>query len=276
MEEHMQKAALVICAALMLLAFACSENDDPTDTDILGYSLDQFVSSAAVHDSVDASADAELDFRGLFSYEIVSSADGFSPRASVNAGYDLPWDTFQQGYYVPQDNNRTWFPNSNLPGAFKVNQAGFFRLYRTVKVDNGIRGEKNVELRGLTTHTIPNWNSVDEEAIRIADLLQGIAAYDSVQFTASDGYTRVYVPEHVNDGYYLLSSEVTTFPNYNASMTGGQKKFKKLAAITVYGATGDTGHTFALALQNKADMIFTIPASMTGYTSTVMDPGKQY
>ncbi len=267
----MTKTALIICASLLLLLFACSENDDPTNTDILGYSLDQFISTTAVHDSVDAASDAGLDFRGLFSYEIVSSTDGFSPRASVNAGYDLPWSTFAQGYFVPTDNNRTWFPNSNLPGAFKVNQAGFFRLYRTVSVDNGLRGTKNVELRGLTAHNIPNWTGVDEEAIKLSDLLQGIAAYDSVQFTASDGYARTYIPEHVNDGFYLLNSEVTTFPTFNDSMSGGQKKFKKLASITVFGATSDAGHSFDLAPQNKADMIFTIPASMNGFVSTVME-----
>ncbi len=270
----MRKAALLLCAALLLLVFACSENDDPTD--IMGYSLDQFVTSTAIHDSVDANDEDGLDFRGLFSYEIVSGTDGFSPRASVNAGYDLPWNTFRQGYFVPSDNNRTWFPNSNLPGAFKVTQAGFFRLYRTIEVDNGLRGTKDVELRGLSTHTIPNWNSEDEDAIKLSDLLQGIAAYDSVMFTAADDYSRTYIPDHVNDGYYLLTSEVTTFPTFNASMTGGQKKFKKLATITVYGATSDSGHSFDLAPQNKADMIITIPASMNGFDPTVMEGKSRY
>jgi len=58
-----------------------------------------------------------------------------------------------------------------------------------------------------------------------------VADYDSVRFTAPDGYVKYYNPKQIHDGYYLLNSEVTTFPSFNASMPGSQKKFKKLASV---------------------------------------------
>ena len=45
-----------------------------------------------------------------------------------------------------------------LPSAFKVRNAGLFRLYRKVDVDAGNRGSKLIELRGLSTYTVDNWS----------------------------------------------------------------------------------------------------------------------
>jgi hypothetical protein len=267
----MKKLTYFIVIMLLLIGLAaCSEDDNPTGEDVLGYKLDQFVDAAAVRNIVDAEAEETDDFRSLFAYEIVSGEDGYSPRESENAGYDLPWNLFSGGYYVPSDNHRTWFPDADLPGAFKVRDTGLFRLYRKVEVNAGLRGTKQVELMGLTTYPTENWAGGSEDAIKLSDLLQGIAVYDSVGFVAADGYTKYYQPELVNDGYYLLNSEVTTFPNFNDSLPGSAKKFKKLASVEIYGATSDMNTDIVLAPQVSANITFTVPADLSGYTSTVM------
>ncbi len=256
--------------ALLLSLVACSENDNPTDEDVLGYKLDQFISADSVRNHVDSEADATDDFRSLFAYEIVSSGDGFSPRASSFAGYDLPWNIFAGGYFVPSDDHRTWFPDANLPGAFKVRDADLFRLYRKVEVNAGVRSSKQVELKGLILYPTENWDGESEDAVKLSDLLQGIAVYDSVGFVAVDGYTKYYQPELISDGYYLLDSEVTTFPNFNDTLPGSAKKFKKLATVQIYGATTDMTADIVLAPQDKFDISFTVPENLSGFTSTVM------
>lgn len=261
---------LTLVLVLLLGLFACTEKDPPTGEDVLGYSLDQFIPADSVRLAVDPGADIDEDFRTLFAYEIVSGADGYSPRESVNAGYDLPWETFALGYLVPSDDHRTWFTATTLPGAFKVRDTGMFRLYRKVDVSTGISGSKMVELGALTKHQVANWNSENEDAIKLSDLLQGIATYDSLTMFAADGYSKTYVQDLISDGYYFLDSEVTTFPTYNSELPGSVKKFKKLAKIEVYGSATPQNYTFDLTPNDKADLIFNVPADLTGYTSTVM------
>ncbi|MDY0150662.1 MAG: hypothetical protein RBS43_00140 [Candidatus Cloacimonas sp.] len=267
----MKKLSILLFVLLVLLTFGCSEKDDnPTDTNIYGYSLDQFISKTAVRDVVDATQPDSLDFRSLFAYEIVS-ADSlpWSPRMSSNAGYDLPWESYKQGFYVPSDSKKTWFPPVlGIPGAFKVRNAGTIKLYRKVDV-NTTTTNKLVELKGLALHSVNNWNSTPENAIKLSDLLQGIAVWDTVRFVSSDGYTRDYTPEQVNDGYYLLNSEVTTFPTLNDSMTGGQRKFKKLAAIEVISAEAQV-FSFPLASHEDKSIEFAVPTDLSGYDSAIM------
>jgi hypothetical protein len=87
---------------LLLLAFtACSEKDNPSEVKIFGYKLDQFINPDTVRIHIDPQADATIDFRSLFAYEIVSSTDGFSPRQSSYAGYELALGNFFARYYVP-------------------------------------------------------------------------------------------------------------------------------------------------------------------------------
>lgn len=266
----MKKLSIILFALLALLAFGCSEKDDnPTDVNVYGYKLDQFITQTAVRDIVDATAADSIDFRGLFAYEIVSAdEDQWSPRQSSNAGYDLAWETFKEGFYVPTDNKKTWFADPSLPSAFKVRNTGTFRLYRKVDVITGA-GSKLIELKGLQIHTINNWNGIPEAAIKLSDLLQGIAAYDTVLFVASDGYSRAYTPEKINEGYYLLTSEVTTFPALNDGMSGGEKKFKKLAQMQLNNAEAQT-FSFPLAAHADVNLSFPVPADLSGYNRTVM------
>ncbi len=267
----MKRFSVLLLALLTLFIFACSEKDDnPTDTNIYGYKLDQFIPNATLRDLVDPTASDTLNFRELFAYEIVAS-DSFSPRASTNAGYDLTWNFFKEGYLVPSDNNRTWFaPELGLPSAFKVRNTSLFNLYRKVDVSSG-GANKTVELKGLTMHTIPNWSSVNEEAIKLSDLIQGISLSDSssIRLIAVDDYYKDYTPQQIAEGYYLLDSEVTTFPALNDSLTNSQKKFKKLAKVELTNA-GLQDYNFPLTAQNKKDIAIPVPASFNGYEATIM------
>jgi hypothetical protein len=83
-----------------------------------------------------------------------------------------------------------------------------------------------------------------------------------------DGYTKTYLPAQVDAGYYLLNSEVTTFTTLNGSMAGGLKKFKKLAAVRVYGNSAVQTHHYALTSHENADLVVQMPASMSGYQKT--------
>ena len=263
---------LLIFVVIAMLAFlvGCSEKDDnnPTDVHVWAYSLDQFIDKGLVIDSLDATAPDSSEFRDLYNYEIVSGTDGFSPRQSSNAGYDINWETFKQGYFVPSNGNRTWFPDGLLPGAFKVSDTGYFRLYRKIDVIAGTKGTQSVELRGLPIYPITNWDEVTEDAIKLSDLIQGIAAYDSVKIVCYDDYgiDKYYHADDINDGYYLLNTERTIFPT--ATLLNNMKKMKKVAYIDVIGATTAQNYDFELAPQDAADMVFTVPASLDGHETT--------
>lgn len=269
----MKKLLLLLTAILVLFAvFACSEKDDnPVDVNVYGYKLDQFVSQALVADSLDADAPDTLDFRNLFAYEIVSGEDGFSPRQSSYAGYDLNWDQFKEGYLVPSDNFRTWFADPGLPGAFKVRNAGYFRMYRKIDVIAPDESSRMVELGGLPVYTILNWDGNNESAIKLSDLLTGIAAYDSVSIVCYDDYGigKYYHLDDINDGYYLLETERTIFPT--ATLPNNQKRLKKASYLRVFGDASVT-HTydFELAPQESANMIFTVPASLEDFEDTIL------
>ena len=262
----MKKLLILIMVLLGLFLAACGEDDDDnTPVEVMGYKLQQFVDKGVVNLLVDSAAPDTVDYRNLFAYQIIG-ADGFNPRQGSTGGYDLSWPTFKDGYLVPSQDGKTLFPNTpDLPGAYKVRNAAEFKLYRKVDVSAG-RGSKQIELWGLPIHTdILNWNSEAESSVKLSDLLGGIAAYDSVKFVANDA-SAVYTPAQVNDGYYLLTSERTTFPTLNDSMDGLHKKFKRLAEIVVYGATIDN-FTWVNADTTHAAITITIPTDLSTYTS---------
>ena len=262
----MKKSIFSLLTILILFAFtACSEKDSPTAAKIYGYKLEQFVTLEAVLQITDPSADAGTDFRALYTYEIVAD-DGWSPRNSSNAGYDLAWATFSAGYIVPDDQRRTWFDNDNLPGAFRVKNSESLRLYRKVDVEDNNGLAYFLELKALPMHCIQNWNGENEDAIKLSDLLAAFDGYTQVTLTAYDDYGRDYTPEQIQDGYYLLNSEVTTFPSFNDEMTGGQKRVKKLSKITADGSSTEVTHS--TAAPETTDLQITLPSSFAGYEAT--------
>ncbi len=272
MEVKMKPRFLFIIAILALLLGACSEKDNTNDNaKIYGYKLDQFINMQAVQLAIDPTAADTSDFRMLYAYEIVSAADGFSPRASSYAGYDLPWEEFSLGYVVPTDGNRTWFPNPLLPGAFKIRDTGLFRLYRKIDVQTEY-GMSLIELKGLPLHQITNWDGEDETAIKLSDLLIGIASYDSLKIVCFDGYgdDKYYLPEAINDGYYLLTTERTIFPT--ADIPNNQKRMKKVAYLELMGASSAQEHSFALCPSEEADLVLNLPEDLGTYQTTEL-PG---
>ncbi|MDD2542808.1 MAG: hypothetical protein PHC57_00055 [Candidatus Cloacimonetes bacterium] len=262
----MKKLLVSLLAVLMLLAIsACSEKDNSTEATIEGYLLEQFVGQDAVTQITDPSADAEDDFRSLYGYEIVAS-DGFSPRNSSNAGWDLAWTKLKTGYIVPSDNNRTWFNDSETPGAFRVKDATNIRLYRKVDVEDSLGAGYYVELQGMTIHQIENWDGEQEPAIKLSDLLAQFDSFTGASFYAYDDYSKDYTPEQISDGYYLLNSEVTTFPTLNDDLAGGLKKFKKLARISVAGVCTSTNYINSDAA--TTDLNITLPTNYSAYEAT--------
>lgn len=260
----MKKLTLSLIAVLLLLAFtACSEKDNTTDAKIYGYLLEQFVTQDAVTQITDPSADAEADFRTLYNYEIIAG-DGFSPRLSSNAGYDLNWSIFKTGFIVPDDNRRTWFDNPDIPGAFRVKDATKIKLYRKVDVTDSTGTGNYCELHSFSTHQVENWNGEQEAAIKLSDLIVSFSDVSGVTLAAADGYSKDYSLEQIQDGYYLLESEVTTFPSFNADMAGGLKKFKKLATIRVNGTATDVPYYNATV----ADLEINLPTTFAGYEAT--------
>ncbi len=272
MEVFTLKNYLFITLALvLLLSFsACSEDDNNTSPALLGYSLDQFVSQEAVREITDIEADAEEDFRDLYAYQILAD-DGWSARNSSNAGYDLDWNTFKSGYLVPADQGRPWFNDTDIPGAFSVKNAHDIKLYRQVKLSHDdLPVNSYVELRALPTQTIPNWDGADEAAVKLSDMVIGLTGYSEVTLTAGDGYFKTYSPEQIADGYYLLDSEVTTFPSFNDEMSGGEKKFKILASVTVSGGTVSDHEGWGNADEALTDLTIEFPEHFDSYAGTEM------
>ncbi len=263
----MKKVLFLLLVLAALLIGACSENDDPTDVNIYGYKLHQFIDKSTVNALVQDDAPDSLDYRDLFMYEIVGS-DDWSPRQSVNAGYDLDWNTFKDGYLVPSDEGKTWFPNATLPSAFKVKNTDRFRLYRKVDVNIG-RASYTVELKKLAIEQISNWDGNLEPAIKLADLVPGTAAADTIWLVAHDGYSKPYTQEQFLDGYYLLNSEVTYFPTFNDDMTGAFKKFKRLAEINAPQGTA-TQADFTYAPNTNKCLEFTVPTDFSSYDKEIL------
>lgn len=268
----MKRNIMFLLLVVLVLLFACSEKDNPTNVDnnTYGYSLDQFIPIPDIIAITDTTANEGTDFRGLYAYELVSS-DGWSPRQSVNAGYDLSWESFKRGYLVPSDGNRTWFGVTTLPGAFKVRNTTNFNVYRKVDVVYSDSLSKLIELKGLQMHVINNWSNNPESAVKLSDILAGFSGYSSVKLEGIDGYNKTYTPDQIADGFYLLESEVTTFPSFNSQMEGGQKKFKKLARVIVLGATLNTAHAYLNAAHSDKDAVFAVPNSFSSFTRTVLE-----
>lgn len=268
----MKNYLVVLVALAMMLGFtACSDKDNGTEVKILGYSLDQFVTIADAIQITNPADNENTDYRSLYAYEIVSS-DGWSPRQSVNAGYDLLWNTFKSGYLVPADNKRSWFAGDTIPGAFRVKNADKIRLYRQIGVQDTVNASVPQELGALTTYTVTNWSGEDEEAIKLSDLLQGYAGYSTVTLFAVDGYSKTYEADMIADGYYLLSSERTTFPSYNDNPDIGNslKRFKYIATMQVNMAAKNVIGPHGNANSDKADLVIDFPQHFDAFTSTVL------
>lgn len=268
----MNKYLFVLLAIALLFAVsACSEKDNILEPEILGYLLEQFVDAQAIHQITDPTDEDSLDFRSLYNYEIVAT-DDYSPRSRLEtAGYDLDWAVLKTGYMVPSDQFRTRFLDSNIPGAFYVKNANRIRVYRRIVVEDSLGNGHYKELRALPVHSVENWDGVQEEAIKLSDLISDHSGFSSIMLVAADGFARGYSPEQIADGYYLLNSERTTFPSFNAEMSNSLKRFKYVDKIQLNIAFGAALPQYLNADNTNADLSITLPELYDAYESTVLE-----
>ncbi len=101
-------------------------------------------------------------------------------------------------------------------------------------------------------------------------MIQGISLSDSssIRLIAIDDYYKDYTPQQTVYGYYLLDSEVTTFPALEWILLI-PVVFKKLAKIELTNA-GLQDYNFPLTPHDKTDIAIPVPASFNGYESTIM------
>lgn len=262
---------VLLCLAILFGISGCSEDDNNTEPQILGYLLEQFVDQNVIHDLTDPADDDSLDFRGLYNYEIVA-ADGYSPRNRVTtAGYDLDWLVFKTGYKVPADENSTVFLDETTPGAFEVKEASSIRLYRRIVVQDTLGNSYYKELHALPIHSVPNWDGVNEDAIKLSDMLTGVNGYTMILLESIDGFARSYTPEQIDDGYFLLDSERTTFPTFNATMTNSLKKFKYVNKMVLDIDLSASNGQYTNADSTTTDLSIQFPEHYDSYNSTVID-----
>jgi hypothetical protein len=106
-----------------------------------GYSLDQndFVSKNTINTSESTLDQALYDGRSLYTYESYSGS--FSPRKTSSAPYyyDLRWEEFITGYYLPTitADKPFYFPSEDIPSRFDCKNPTGIRMYRTVYVKDG-------------------------------------------------------------------------------------------------------------------------------------------
>lgn len=275
MEVNTLKKYLVMLLSIVLLLgiSACSEDDNPTESQILGYLLDQFIDSDQVQEVTDPTEDDPSDFRNLYNFEIVAS-DGYSPRTKVEtAGYDLDWNVFKTGYIVPTNQYRTMFFDDITPGAFEVKDASSIRLYRRIIIADNSENTHYKELQALTIHEVTNWDDELEAAIKLSDLIGDHQNFTTITLIGYDGYEMQYTPEEIADGYYLLESERTTFPSYNDDWGGAKKKFKYIDRVKLDIDFSESIPQYLNADVEDADISFTFPSQYDGFDGQVVDLG---
>lgn len=267
----MKKIMLIglILVISLLLVMGCSDDDDDDVIEtIYAYGLEQFVPVDALSDLIVHEDDDNEEWRDLF-YFWPTASDGFSAR---NKGYDdLDWQNWLQGYYIPELDNRVYFPQfeeMNI-GAYNVKYMQDIYVFRGIR--SVITDTLSVvyELNAMDTQQIENYDGEMEDAIALADFIPPhFTAIDSVAFVAVDGWEKTYTPEEINDGYWLVNSQKTIFPGF-PEMSGSKKKFKWLKTIMIYGAWEEQEDFVNeyLAPAAAADWNFSFPEDLSDFTN---------
>jgi hypothetical protein len=226
------------------------------------------ISDLIVHNEEDT-----LDWRELF-YFWPMATDGFSSRTR---GYDdLSWQDFVQGFYIPEDNNKVFFPQFEALniGAYNV------KFMDKVYVSRGIRSIINdtlsvvFELNAMTTEMIENYDDVMEAAIPLTSFMpEHVTAMDSVAFIAMDGYSKTYTPDQFSDGYWLVDSQKTIFPTEGDNMSGSLKKFKLIQSMEFFGQWQNIEEfeNPAWAGTEDTDWYFSFPEDLSDYEGTIWE-----
>jgi hypothetical protein len=282
----MKKIMLFLFLGLfsLLLVTACSDDGDDTDPDNwLAYSLDQFVPLETAADLIVHEDDDTLEYRDLFYFWSVAE-DGYSARSNSSSSYDdLGWQDWVQGSYIPDWDSRVYFPQY-----FALDIGAYNTKYMdlgTVYVYRGIRSiicdtlSVVYELNAMATEQVTNYDSILEDAIPLTSFIPPhITVIDSVVFEAppeEDGYvySKTYTPEQFADGYWLVDSQRTIFPNEGANMSNSMKKFKFLKSIQFFGQWHNVENfeNPAWADSTEADWIFTFPEDLSSYTGEIWE-----
>lgn len=270
----MKKIMLSGLIVLFVLLFfnACSEDDkddNGTEPQIsYAYSLDQFVPVDAVSDLIVHTDEDSIECRDLFFF-LPLADDGFSPRSHDYD--DLDWTDWIQGFYIPDWDNRIFFSqyDSQGIGAYNVKDMESVCVFRGVKSIINDTLSVVFEFNAMTTEQVENYDGIMEDAIPLASFIPPhVTLMDSVAFTAADisGYTKMYYPEEIEAGYWLVDSQKTIFPDLN--LPNSKKKFKFLKSLQFYGEFQEIGEydNVNLAAEADADWSFTIPEDLSPYT----------
>lgn len=272
MKKIMLLGLLVVLSAILLTG--CSDDDDnSTEPEIVyAYSLDQFVTDDALGAMIAHDDDDDENWNELFYFWPVAD-DDFSPRVR---GYDdLCWGDWEQGYYIPADDNKVYFPQYAAQGigAYNVKYMENVYVYRGIK--SVITDTMSVlyELNAMTTQQVENYDAEMEAAIPLADFIPPhFTQVDSVSFVAVDGWEMTYSTDEINDGYWLTETQKTIFPGF-PNMSGSKKKFKWLKEINVFGTWQNVDDFIneALADENSSDLNFSFPEDLTDYVGEVWE-----
>ena len=265
-------------ATITLMMFTACTGDDNNNFEpetLYGHALDQFVPMDAVSDLIVHDIEDTLDWRELFYFWSVAT-DGYSARMNKDKYDDLDWHNFAQGYYIPENDNKVYFPQFE-----EFNIGGYnVKFMDTVYVSRGVRSIINdtlsvvFELNAMTTEQIDNYNGEMEAAIPFTSFMpQHITVIDSVSFIAIDGYTKTFTPDQFNDGYWLVDSQKTIFPIEGANMSGSLKKFKLLKSMEFFGQWQDVDEyeNPAWADAEEADWYFSFPEDLSDYIGTILE-----
>lgn len=265
----MKKIMLGLLVVFVLMFTACSDDDDDSNSTepevVYAYSLDQFVPENMLADMVAHDDDDVENWNELFHFWPLAT-DGFNPRSR---GYDdMNWTDWEQGYYIPDLDNRIKFPHMDSLGigAFNVKYMDMVYVYRAINAVVNDTLSILCEINHMPMEQVENYDGVMENAIKLSNFVpEQIAALDSVDFIAVDGWSQTYYPDEVADGYWLVDSEKTIFPNLD--LPGMKKKFKWIKSMEFYGQFQDVADFVNenLGSDTEANWSFSFPEDMSSY-----------
>ncbi|MDD4155992.1 MAG: hypothetical protein PHY08_05405 [Candidatus Cloacimonetes bacterium] len=199
------------------------------DNEVQATSLENFIDKVIT----DSLANTDKESRRLFTYELISE-DGFSPRTRNEN--DLTWDTFKTGFLLPNEDFRSYF---DMPiSTYNVKFLNEIAAYRTIIIEKADGEEVLFQLKSssLTPTEIPNYDEELEQAISLSAFITEYVTANpqnyNYEFIALDDYAKVYDWNLMQAGYWLISSERTTFPSIaDEDMENSMRKFKGLMKI---------------------------------------------
>jgi hypothetical protein len=271
----MKKSLLyLLFTVIFLLVSACSENDTGNSTEpeiTYAYALDQFVPYLAVQDLVIHDPADSIDCRYLL-YFLPVATDGFSPRS--HSYDDMDYANFAQGFYIPFLNNRLKFPQFEAIGINAYNVKFMDKVYVFRGIKSIINDTLSVlyELNSMDSQMVENYEGIPESAIPLSSFVpEHVTELDSVAFYAVDDYMKIYYPEEIAAGFWLIETQRTIFPGLD--LPNSKKKFKWLKSLEFFGSYQEIPdfENAYLAAETQADWSFAFPDDLSDYIGEPWD-----